>query len=42
MNQQAPTPPNIGSTSVKGGCLLGAIGFIVGFVGPIIFAPDSP
>jgi hypothetical protein len=42
MNQQAPSPPSIGRSSIKGGCLLGGIGFIGGFVGPIIFAPDSP
>jgi hypothetical protein len=34
--------PRILRTAAKGGCLLSAIGFIIGFVGPIIFAPDSP
>lgn len=30
----------IGS-ALKGGCTLGAIGFVAGFVGPIILAPDA-
>lgn len=27
--------------ALKGGCLLGAIGFAGGFFGPIVFMPDS-
>jgi len=42
MNQETPSPPSIGRTAVKGCCLLGAIGFIGGFAGPMIVAPDSP
>lgn len=43
MNQQTPSlPPSMGRTAVKGGCLLGAIGFIGGFFGPMIVAPDAP
>lgn len=27
--------------AIRAGCLLGAIGFAVGFVGPMIFMPDA-
>lgn len=28
-------------SALRGGCLLGGIGFVAGFVGPIVFMPDS-
>jgi hypothetical protein len=28
-------------SALGGGCLLGGIGFVAGFVGPIMFMPDS-
>ena len=28
-------------SALRGGCLLGAIGFAVGYVGPIVFMPES-
>ena len=28
-------------SAFKGGCLLGGIGFIGGYVGPIVFMPES-
>lgn len=28
-------------SALRGGCLLGEIGFVAGFVGPIVFMPDS-
>lgn len=27
--------------ALRGGCLLGGIGFVAGYVGPIIFMPES-
>ena len=28
-------------SALRGGCLLGAIGFAAGFIGPIVFMPES-
>jgi hypothetical protein len=31
----------IGASAVKGGCVLGLIGFAGGFFGPMVFMPDA-
>jgi len=28
-------------SAIRGGCLLGGIGFVAGYVGPIVFMPES-
>jgi hypothetical protein len=35
------TSNSLASDIIKGGIILGAIGFILGFFGPIFFAPES-
>jgi hypothetical protein len=37
----AAAPPGLGRSMVKGAGLFGLIGFLGGFVGPMLFAPDS-
>lgn len=37
----AAAPPGLGRAMIKGAGLFGLIGFLGGFVGPMLFAPDS-
>jgi hypothetical protein len=37
----ATTSDNLASHIIMGGIIVGAVGFILGFFGPIIFSPDS-
>lgn len=44
MNTNPPQPSTgsrVAATAAKGGCLLGLIGFMGGFFGPMIFTPES-
>lgn len=37
----AKEPMAIMKSALRGGCLLGGIGFVAGYVGPILFMPEA-